>query len=218
MKFKTNKCILICYIFFIFILLIGCGKKVRTEKEIKDNFAEQLTLKYNREFIITGLNTQENGEPVPQQYYLATCKDTTDNIEFTAHLDKDGTNLRDNFDGFYYAKDIEPQIIDLLNSTNAGQITDYEFYYLVSDKAEVNIDNYQASGNLRLKIAITIDGESVEEVADKFMTLVEECRKQGFLLSATMTYDNIDYLFYESDIYTITKEGILKELANTVGE
>ncbi len=207
-KIIVSGLILLC----LLSVCVGCGKKGYTETEIKSIFAEQLSLKYHLDFDIQGVNTQEDGT---HKYYLDTVVDKKSGTEFTAHIEKDGTGLKDNFEGFYYDETFQQEIDNIIDNVDDDVfITDYVIYYLMSEVPNGNIDAYRESGNLKLRIDVTIDALDNETTAKKLMAIVEQCREKGFLLSVNLSYDTIPYVFYESAIYRITYEDIVNKLAN----
>lgn len=203
-----------CLIFISVIsLCVGCGKQGYSEETIKPIFAEQLTSKYHLDFDILGVNTQEGGNSIIQQYYLATVLDKKSGTEFTAHIEKDGTRLQDNFEGFYYNDTFESELTDIVQNSNL-LVTDYFLYYLLTDIPYGNIDAYRESGNIKVRLDISIDDLDAENTATNIMFLVNQCRTKGFLLNINLTYDNVPFVFYESDIYKITYDDIVTKLAN----
>lgn len=176
---KSKRLILLVIIGAI-AMLIGCRNKVYSEKEISGIIEKTLREKYSREFTVQSLNKKDEGINFSQTFYSADCIDASGIGPFTARIENDGTDLKDNYEGYFYQQDINEDIQRILSEAESLSCQDYEVTFKQTERKSGSYEEYVKSGNINLIADLSLDTENEKMASEEVYGFLNSLQEAGY--------------------------------------
>lgn len=197
---KRSVALLLITIVAVFMFL-GCGKRKYNEEEIAEAIKAGLREKYDKEFIIQSVNEYDRGTNFADRYYSAKCTDELGIGPFYASIERDGTCLKDNYEGYLYKQEIDAALRRLLSQVDLIAYSEYESAYDWTASKSESYQQYVEGGNVTLIAKISViadDKEEAEKAVYKLIDLLQNNR-YGFSLAVEWGDNTITFVWDVKD-------------------
>ena len=178
-----RKIILITMLLFFSCLFSGCTQTAQTSYstgKISRIIQNNLQEKYNEKFTVQSIKEVDEGINFSNMAYYANCISESSVTPFSVRIEKDGTNMTDNYEGYFYKDIIDEDIKNILS-----RIDYMEFYYddsvfNLTDIKYGSAADYIKSGNVDYVSEIDIHATTKESVLSNVSLLIDSLQEKHY--------------------------------------
>ena len=188
-------------------VLSGCGAKEYSEEEVSEVVKASLQEKYDTEFVVLSVSEKNAAINFADFYYVAHCTDTEGRGPFLVGIEKDGSHIRDNYEGYLYKQNIDGELLEILNKTDSVTFWNYGCTYSWSSDTSGSFRKYVKSGNVTLDAELSVNSSKMSEAAEVVFVLLDALRQKEYGASLKFYWKDMSLIFNQDGTGTkITRQ------------
>ena len=179
----------------VMLMILGCGKKEYSEKKIAEIVKSSLQKKYGTEFTVCSVEEGERSMWLDKPYYVAECMDAAKVGPFWVTIAKDGTGMKDNYEGYLYQDEIETEVKEILSDTKTVSCKNYYMGYTGTEEKSGSFRKYVESGSVTLIGDFSAGAVSARDAADLSFAFIDSFQKKGYGISINIYWKDSPIIF-----------------------
>lgn len=195
MHTKKNVIETILLIIMVFLTIWGCGAKEYSEKDISKTVKTLLQEKYDTEFVVLSVSEKNAAINFADFYYVVRCTDAEGRGPFLVGIEKDGSHIKDNYEGYLYKQKIDGELIEILNKADSVTFWNYSCTYSWSSDTSGSFHRYVESGNVTLDADLSINTSEMSEAAEVVFDLLDALQQKGYGASLKFYWKDMSLIF-----------------------
>lgn len=218
---KYNVCVKLGSVILAASMLYGCSQMLRTdlpdkEDRIQASIEQQLQEKYGDTFTVEQVESEGASMAFQKATYKATVRSDRYPGEFSARLDRDMENLKDDYPRLYWNDAIESRVQSALDRVTGLSDTDWKVVYVLSDQTWTesdDLDEYLSEGDTYLDMNVTVPA-NLDEAVTVVDVLLDSLREEQLQYSVACSCgDSVVVLSEKSGRDPLTDERVYEKLA-----
>ena len=181
---------------------------VYSEAKIEKIVEKSLEKKYHEDFSVLSISTESDGGGTglpPTYFYELQCTDSNETGPFTVVIYRNGKKMRDNYEGYLYADDIDNEFNQIISPYSKVLHNDFPHegetplypVYMVSEEKYDSFEAYVRNRNVKVCGNIFPNAETKDNAVDAVFGFISDLQENGYRFDFCVNWKNERIFFWD---------------------